>query len=241
MASTNETGHTKNIANQKSLNEILGGFGTDYAPSNALIKLTALQTKHTTCESLQSDVNAKNGIYQPIENARMIEFKDVKPIARAVRSASKSSGAGKNFVTDVNVSVNKLLGARVSKATPTEKDPAGTSASQQSYDSTVNNFDAMVQMLKGEPKYNPSKVNIKVAALTTKQTALNGANNAVKVAVVPYNKALAKRNKEMYLAETGLVDVAAAAKNEVRSIYGFSSPEFKRVSKLQFRKLVNIV
>ncbi len=32
MASTSETGHAKNIANLKALNEINGGFGATYAP-----------------------------------------------------------------------------------------------------------------------------------------------------------------------------------------------------------------
>lgn len=241
MASTTETGHAKNIANLKALNEIIAGFGADYAPSNPLIQLAAMQTLYTTCYGLQGDVNTQNGIYQPIENARIASFKDVKPTVRGVRSAAKSSGAGKSFVADVNASVNKVLGVRISKATPTEGDPAGTSASQQSYDNTVNNFDALVKVCGAQPMYNPSKVSLKVPALTAKQAAMNLANNAVKTAVVPYNTALGKRNKAMYKSETGLVDVAAAAKNEVRSIYGFSSAEFKRVSKLQFKKLVKIV
>ncbi|CAN5392695.1 hypothetical protein BH11BAC1_BH11BAC1_19500 [soil metagenome] len=141
----------------------------------------------------------------------------------------------------LNASVNKILGARVSKATSTDADPAGTSSSQQSYDNTVNNFDALVKILAAEPLYDPSKASIKAAALATKQIAMDTKNNAVKTAIVPYNKALAARKKAMYKETTGLVDVAAASKNEVRSIYGFSSAEFKRVSKLQFKKLVKIV
>ena len=125
MASTSETGHAKNNANFKSLIEIITGFGADYAPSNALIKLPAMNTQWTACVGFQSAVNTQNGIYQPIENARIAEFKDVKPTARGVRSAAKSCGAGKSFVADVNASVNKILGARVSKATPTDADPAG--------------------------------------------------------------------------------------------------------------------
>ena len=35
MASTSETGHAKNIANLKALNEVNTGFGASYAPSNA--------------------------------------------------------------------------------------------------------------------------------------------------------------------------------------------------------------
>lgn len=48
MASTTETGHAKNIANLKTLNEIIGGFGADYAPSNPLIVLATMVVQQTT-------------------------------------------------------------------------------------------------------------------------------------------------------------------------------------------------
>jgi len=240
MASTTETGHAKNIANEKALNEINAGFGADYAPSNPLLVLATMVAQHTACDALQGDVNTQTGIYQPIENARMIEFKPVHPLVRRVRIAAKSSGASKQFFTDVNKAVTKLLGERAEKATPTEKDPAGTSASQQSYDNTVNNMDALVKLLAGEPLYNPSKADLKVAALTAKQTAMNNTNNAVKAGVVPYNKAVIARNKALYTTTTGLVDVGQNSKNEVRGIYGYSSPEFKLVSKLKFTKLAKV-
>lgn len=240
MASTTETGHAKNIANLKSLNEINAGFGAEYAPSNPLLVLATMVGQHTTCAGLQSTVNTQTGVYQPIENARMIEFKDVKPLVRRVRIAAKSSGASKEFYTDVNEIVNKILGERSSKPNPTETDPAGTSASQQSYDNTVNNMDALVQMLIGEPLYNPSKADLKTAALTTKQTNMNKKNNDVKTAVVPYNNAVIARNKALYKTTIGLCDVGQNSKNEVRSIFGYSSPEFKQVSKLKFTKLAKV-
>ncbi len=240
MASTSETGNAKNIANFKALNEINGGFGADYAPSNPLIVLATMVAQHTACDGLQGDVNSESGIFQPIENARIIEFAPVKPLARRVRSAAKSCGAGPAFVSDVNTIAAKILGGRMSKAKPTEGDPAGTSASQQSYDNTVNNMDALVKVLKAEPKYNPSKADLTVGSLTAKQVNMNKANNAVKAAIVLYNKAVIARNKTLYTTETGLCDVGQASKDEVRGIFGFSSPEFKLVSKIQFKKLVDV-
>jgi hypothetical protein len=128
----------------------------------------------------------------------------------------------------------------MSKATPTPGDPAGTSASQQSFDNTVNNFDAMVQILAGEPLYVPNETPLKVATLTTKKTALDTANNNVKSNVVPYNNALIARNKALYTTKTGLCDVGQGSKNYVRQVFGFSSPEFKLVSKLKFTRLVKV-
>ena len=47
MASTTETGHAKNIANQMNLNAIIAGFGLAYNPSNPLLKLTTMQAQYT--------------------------------------------------------------------------------------------------------------------------------------------------------------------------------------------------
>jgi hypothetical protein len=240
MSSTTETGHAKNIANLKSLNEINAGFGVPYNPSNPLYILATMVTQHTTCNGLQGAVNTAKGVFEPFQNARVIEFADVKKLVRKVRTAAKTCGASAQFYKDVNAKVTKILGERMSKATPTPGDPAGTSASQQSFDNTVNNFDAMVQILAGEPLYVPNETPLKVATLTTKKTALDTANNNVKSNVVPYNNALIARNKALYTTKTGLCDVGQGSKNYVRQVFGFSSPEFKLVSKLKFTRLVKV-
>lgn len=161
-------------------------------------------------------------------------------MVRRVRSAAKTCGAGAGFVTDVNKWVNKIVGTRVSKAKPTEADPAGTSASQQSFDMKLDHFEALIGILEGEPLYNPSTSDLKVASLQTKFSALQTANDAVKAAVVPLNNAVIARDKELYMEKTGLVIVEQLAKDEVRGTFGFSSPEYKLVSKIKFARMKKI-
>jgi hypothetical protein len=241
MASTTETGHAKNIANLKTLNEINKGFGTTYNPSNPLLKLTAMQTKYTTDNALQNTVNTQSAIFKPKVNARKQEFEPVKPLARRIRSSAKTCGASKEFYTNVNTIIVKILGERASTATATPTDPAGTSASQQSFDNTTNNFNAMVALLKTEPLYAPNEADLKTTTLTTKYNALNTKNNAVKVASVPYHKAIIARNKALYTKTTGLTDVGQTSKDYVKSTFGFSSAEYKLVVKIVFRRLVKVV
>ena len=241
MASTTETGHAKNIANLKTLNEITNGFGVTYNPSNPLFVQATMVAQRTACDAFQGTVNMQRGIYEPFQNARVEVFKTVKPLVRRVRSAAKTCGAGNQFVKDVDKFVTKILGERVSKAEATDKDPAGTSASQQSFDNTVNNFDAMVQILAAQPLYAPNEIDLKVASLTAKKTALDTANNKVKSSVVPYNNSVIARNKALYKTTVGLCDVGQGSKDYIRSAFGFSSPEFKLVSKIKFTKLAKVV
>jgi len=240
MASTTETGHAKNIANLKSLNEINAGFGANYNPSNPLYVQATMVAQHTACNLLQGAVNTQSGIFEPFQNARVDEFKPVKPLVRRVRGAAKTCGASAQFFKDVNTIVTKILGERASKAKATDTDPAGTSASQQSFDNTVNNFDALVQLLAAEPLYAPNEVDLKVVNLTTKKTKLDTANNKVKQSVVPFNNAVIARNKALYKKTVGLCDVGQGSKDYVRSAFGFSSPEFKLVSKIKFTKLAKV-
>ncbi len=240
MASSSETGHAKNIANAKSLNETNAGFGASYAPSNPLLVNATMVLQQTASAGLQTTVNQQSGIFEPLRNARKDIYKPVKPLVRRVRSAAKSCGASPEFVKDVNTLVKKILGERITAVTPTPTDPAGTSASQQSFDLVTDNFEQLVELLKNEPLYNPGTAALKTAALTLKLTAMKNANNAVKNGVVPFNNAVIARDKALYTTTTGLVDVCQASKDEVRSSFGFSSPEFKLVSKLQFRKLKDV-
>ena len=237
MASTTETGHAKNIANLKLLNEINGGFGGAYKPSNPLYDFAAMVAQHSACNGLQGDVNTQKGIFEPFQNARVTEFKDAKKLARRLRTAAKTCGAGKGFYIDVSKIVNKIVGERVSKPTPTETDPAGTSASQVSFDNTVNNFDALAKMLAGETKYAPNEADLTVAAATAITAALDSTNNAVKRSAVPYNNAVIARNKALYTEVTGLCDVALGSKDYVKQVFTYSSPEFKSISKIAFRKM----
>lgn len=118
----------------KSLNEINGGFGATYAPSNPLYVQATMVGQHTACNLLQGTVNTQSGIFEPFQNARVLEFKPVKPLVRKVRSAAKICGASVEFFKDVNTKVNKIIGVRSTKVTPTQTDPSGTSASQQSFE-----------------------------------------------------------------------------------------------------------
>ena len=102
MSSTSESGHAKNVGNLKTLNEINAGFGLPYNPNNPLYKVVTMVAQHTACEALQNAVNTQRGIFEPFQNARVIENKDVKKLVRKVRTAAKTCGASDEFYIDVN-------------------------------------------------------------------------------------------------------------------------------------------
>jgi hypothetical protein len=242
MASTSETGNAKNIANFKLLYETCIGFGPDYNPpaSNTRIHTPNMQMQHLDGDNKQKNVNTQNGIFKPLLNNRRLEYSTLDGLARKVRSSAKSSGAPVEFFKNVDSVVKKIVGTRVSKPQPTSTDPAGTSASQQSFDSKLDNLDKLIEILKNQPLYGPNEYELTIVGLEVKQTNLETANNAVKTGAAPYNNAIKERNKALYTTNTGLVDVAQQSKDYVRSKFGYSSPEFKLVSKITFKKIVKV-
>ncbi len=236
MASQSETGHYRNIANFKLLIETVTGFNGRYNPSNPMLSLASMNAQYEQAFNDNKSYNDADGAFKPVENDRIAVFATVNPTARRVNAAARSCGCDKLFLGDVKTITAKLTGTRMSKPVPTATDPAGTSASQQSYDNQENNMQRLIALLSTEPKYKPNEAALNIAGLTKLYNAMVASNAAVKSAAAPHNTALITRNKSLYAEEAGLIFVGQLCKDYVRSTFTYSSPEFKLVSRIQFRE-----
>jgi ADP-heptose:LPS heptosyltransferase len=72
--------------------------------------------------------------------------------------------------------------------------------------------------------------------LTTHSTELKTLNSAAINTATQYSNALIARNQLFYAPDTGLVDVALATKAYIKSVFGASSPQYKLVAKLTFKR-----
>jgi len=91
-------------------------------------------------------------------------------------------------------------------------------------------------VLQSEATYTPNEADLKVINLNLKKTDLNVKNNAVATAYTSVSNARIARNKTLYKADTGLIEVAKEVKNYVKSLYGASSPEYAQIKGIQFKK-----
>ena len=74
MASTQETGHAKNVANFQNLIAFVQGYGATYNPSKNALKLPQLQALLADAEAKLSDVVAKNTAYNTKVNEQNNEI-----------------------------------------------------------------------------------------------------------------------------------------------------------------------
>ncbi len=66
---------------------------------------------------------------------------------------------------------------------------------------------------------------------------LKAKNAAVVEATIPVSNARVSRNEILYKENTGLCDVAMDVKTYIKSVFGATSPQYKQISKLEFKKV----
>ena len=245
MASTSETGHAKNVANFELIIADVTSYGATYNPSKASLKIPALTTLSTSSKSAVNAVSAAEPALKLAIDARDAAFKPVSPLVTKVINALKATDTTVQVDETAQTLVRKLQGRRATpKKTEDQKKAAAAagneiveiSSSQMSFDSRIENFDKLVKLLVSVPQYTPNEAELKTAALTAFLADLKVKNLAVTTAEVPLNNARIARNDILYKPNTGMVDVALDVKTYIKSVFGASSPQYKKISGLKFTK-----
>jgi hypothetical protein len=246
MSSTSETGHAKNVANFNELISFAIGYGADYNPSKAAIRVISLQALSGNAENAIKLVNSSIPAYSNGVAARAVAFDPLSKFITRVLSGLIATDASRQVEENVKSLVRKIQGTRASaKKTEEEKQAAAAagkstkeiSSSQMSYDSRLDNFDKLIKLLASISDYAPNEEELKITALTALYDSLNEKNAEVRAAIAPLSNARISRNKIFYTENSGLVDIAKDTKAYIKSVYGASSPQYKQVSKLAFKKV----
>src|SRR2546423_2866819 len=91
MASTQETGHAKNVANFKLMNTRVTGFGTTYNPTNPNILIPMLNTKATAADAAVKAVQLVETPYKDVKDARRAAYDKLNPLVRSAMGMLNSS------------------------------------------------------------------------------------------------------------------------------------------------------
>jgi len=243
MASTSETGHAKNVANFEDLISFCNGYGGQYNPSKAILQIANLTTLHTNAQSSVAGVNTSKTAFTNATNSRQAAFDPLKKLCTRIVNALDATDATDKMVKDAKSINNKIQGKRAGEkpkpiTTPGSEaaEDKSISVSQQSYDSLIENFDKLIQLVSTEPTYTPNETDLQVSTLTTTLGNLKTTNTAVVNSYTNYSNSRITRDSILYAATSGLVDVALEVKKYVKSVFGATSPQFKQVSKLEFKR-----
>ena len=248
MSSTIETGHAKNVANFEDLISFCQGYGSLYNPVNTNIAVTALQAKQTAALAALQNTKAAKTAFDNATNNREIAFLNLKKLATRIVNALEATSASKQTVDDAKTVNRKIQGKRadnkfVPVSAPAETSPSPSegvgvrsiSVSQQSFDSLIDNFAKLIQVVSTTSAYAPNETELKVATLNTLLTNLRSSNTGVISATTAYSNSRIARNSTLYAPVNGLVGIAFEVKKYVKSLFGATSPQYGQVSGLSFR------
>lgn len=237
MSSTSEFGHYKNIANFDNLIAVCAAFGPGYNPFNDALKISNLTALADTVKAIEHELKSSKAIYDTKTNHRQEVFKDLRTLCTKVINALYGVGASDAFIKDAMTINRKIQGSRAkplatSETTLTDK---SISVSQQSYDSLIDHFAKLIELLSVEPLYNPNEAELKITALKAKLILLKDVNKDCINAYIAWRNDRMSRDKALYDPISGLVIRALDAKKYVKSVFGASSVEYGQVAELQFK------
>lgn len=246
MASTSETGHQKNVANFDELISFATGYREAYNPSKASIKIDALKTLSAQAKAAINAVSAAEPAYKSAVAAREVAFEPLSKLTTRVMNSIKATDTTEQVDENARTLARKIQGVRATaKKTEDEKkalaekgkEVVEISTSQMSYDSRLDNFFKLIQLLSSVPEYNPNEKELKIEHLNTILDDLKAKNAAVVESTIPVSNARISRNEILYKENTGLCDVAMDVKTYIKSVFGATSPQYKQISKLEFKKV----
>lgn len=246
MASTSETGNAKNVDNLGVLIADIISFGAKYNPSNPFLLVTALKAKETSARASINAVSSASVLYSNVSNRRENAFKPLNSIVTRALNSLRSSTSTQNTDAAMAAIARKIYGtraastkaaARKAAAANPEAKAVTVSVSQRSYDSLTDNLDRYVEALASTPEYNPNEEELKIVSLKAFAAELRALNSECNTASCALYGARTARNTELYAPNTGLVDLAITAKTYVKSAFGATSPEYKRIASIKFKTI----
>ena len=236
-----ETGHAKQVANFEVLVSYVTGYGGVYKPGNAMITLASLTAALAAAQAVIDGVTTGLIGWKVKVNERETEYEGIGKFVNRLNAAFAASGAPPNAIEDMKGFARKVAGARKGKIkiddpTTPENEATSNSVSQRSYTQVAEHFDAAIELAMNTPQFTPNEAEFAIAAMQAKSVAMKAANSAVVVTVTTLSNNRLDRNKILYTEVTSLYELAKLVKLYVISLYGKTSPQYKQISGLEFKK-----
>lgn len=231
--SQSETGHAKNVANIGAMASYLESLGSPYNPTVAALTVAGLKTIKGQGDAALAKVDAMEMPYRNAVNRRQEAFDGMSKLSTRVLGALTVVGAPRE-ITDAKTIIRKIRGSG-KKLKTDDPDAKTASTSQLSFDSRVDNFKQLIAFITGIPAYKPNEAALQVASLTGYANPLPALSDTINKTSAAFTNARNERNKLLYDANAGILALAKKAKAYVRSVYGASSKEYKKVAGIEFR------
>lgn len=241
---TNESGHTKNVANLQKVVTSFTNLGSDYAPPQDLIKLPELQTLLTASQTAMGEVDTAEAAKTVTVDEVQAEFDGLPKYAVNIKRQVQVELNDPAFTADIQSIVNKFAPQGRSTGIPDDPltpdiDESRTprSQSQRSRDNQIAYLADISALLKTKPEYKGAGTPYSVAAVDAKIAALTAKQNADNAADAALDSKLDARDAIMYDDETGIIPRIKLIKPYLILKFGKESTIYQEINALEFRKV----
>lgn len=239
MATINENSHAKNIANLNLLNTHIQNLGDTYNPSFASLKLENLETMYAEAFEKQHQVNIIQAPYTLAVDYRISLFAPLnRLITKIKKSYQASEGVSAAQMEDFLSISRKIQGKRkpVKKSSAANHDDTHEhSTYQMSYVMRIQNLSLLISLLQNTPGYNPNEPEFQIQSLIQMKNEMETASQKVAQTYLDLTMARDKRNNLLYHKPNNLVELATKAKTYILAIIEKDTPQYKAISKINFR------
>jgi hypothetical protein len=232
------------VANFQTVISFCTGYGNKYVPSQTTLTVANLQTQWIAADDVMDDCKKTETACDNAIDIRRDFFADVRQQGTKIVNALVASGVADSVVEGARTINRKIQGQRATplpapKKAEDGKDitPKTISSSQQGFDSLVEHVTGMIELVSSQPEYGPNEEELKVASLQTYLAGLKTTNTNVINANTTWSNDRIKRDELLYADKTGVVDTCQSIKNYIKSAFGATSPQYKQVSGLLFKKI----
>ena len=243
MATDSETGIAVNMVNFDELNLKVSGFGPKYNPSNPTITASALNALSGDAKGAVETTARAFAARTRAASSREEAFGPLGPLVTQVINALVACGISQPLIDSAMTFVRKLRGRRVTPFLSEEekaalaaegKDVKQVSASQMGYDTRIENFGKLIDLIETIPEYAPNEEELQTRSLRALYTSLKAKNADVLAADVALEDAYARRNALFNAETTGMLDVVETVKKYVKSVFKASGAEYQSISGIKF-------
>lgn len=246
MNSKQENTIANALANFGTLITSCKAYGNRYNPSNSWLAIASLLALKTRASDGVSAAATAKRIFDDAVIRRKEIFAPLKKLLSRVNSSFKISGASQGKIDDMLGLMRKVKGTRASAASASPPEPSAdalppdapkrVSNVQTGYINQVSHLKKIIILLESESKYAPNETDLQTATLKSLAQQMGAANHAVAETYIGYKTALNERNSLLYAQKNGMMATAQNVKEYVKSVFSASSHEYKKISKLRFKR-----
>jgi hypothetical protein len=238
-----ESGHAKNVANFEQIIIILTALGAGYNPSQALILLSALQTKLAEAQAALAACDTAEAEKRLKVNEIQAEADDLDKYMVNIKRAVEVELDDAAFTAEIQSIINRSrpqsrdTGLADDPSTP-DKDESRTahSMSQRSRDNQIAALADIAALLRLRTDFNLKEDEASLSAIEAKLARLTAKNNAAKSAFAALGNANDDRDRVLYDPETGVLKLVKLIKTQLARKPGKSSAAYQQIAALEFRK-----